>query len=121
MKTLNTLCMGLTAVLVTGCAPKPLYYWGSYQDQIHGAYVTPEKYPNDSQIEKLEADAVKANAANRPVPPGFHAQLGYLYALTGKKDNAQQQFELEKEQYPESGTYMDLLMQQLQPKTGVTQ
>jgi len=98
-----------------------MYYWGSYQDQIHGAYVTPEKYSNDSQIIKLEADVEKANAANKPVPPGFHAQLGYLYALTGKKDIAQVQFELEKEQYPESGTYMDLLMQQLQPKTGAVQ
>ena len=117
MKHLHHIALGLSITLLAGCAPKTgLYYWGGYEDQIHNLYVSPEKASPEMQAAKLEADIEKAKAQSKPLPPGFHAHLGYEYAISGKKDLAVQQLTMEKEQYPESAIYMDLLMKQLQPK-----
>jgi hypothetical protein len=55
----------------------------------------------------------KARSENRPVPPGFHAHLGYLYFQLGKLDQAQQELETEKAQFPESAVFMDRLLSNL--------
>ena len=52
----------------------------------------------------------RAKAKNKPVPPGLHAQLGLLYVDTSRPDLAFQQFNAEKNQFPESAAYMDFLM-----------
>lgn len=106
----------LIASFITGCAaPKPsLYQWGSYQNQVYAMYSDPGKVPVEKQIEELEADYQKARAANRPVPPGYHAHLGYLYFQSGKTDQAKQSFQTEKTLFPESSTYMDLVLKQAQ-------
>jgi hypothetical protein len=65
------------------------------------------------QIEKLERDYQKARAENKRVPPGFHAQLGYLYFQVGKLDAARQERETEKAEFPESAVFIDRLMANL--------
>jgi hypothetical protein len=45
--------------------------------------------------------------------PGFHAHLGYLYFQTGKLDQARQEFETEKAEFPESAVFMDRLLSNL--------
>jgi len=71
------------------------------------------KVPFETQIEKLEADYQKARAGTKPVPPGYHAHLGYLYFSVGKKDQALQSFTTEKALFPESAQYMDRLIARL--------
>jgi hypothetical protein len=101
----------LALVAGTGCAPQPtLYHWGAYEELIYESYAKPGATPPEKQIEKLEADYQKARSADKRVPPGWHAHLGYLYFQTGKLDQAQQQFETEKAQFPESTVYMDRLL-----------
>ncbi len=117
MKSLSIVALGLCTALLTGCvAQHSLYYWGGYEDQIHTMYYAPDKAASELQVINLEAMMEKAKAAGKPLPPGFHAHLGYEYALSGKKDQAYEQFMLEKQQYPESTVYMDLLIKQLKPK-----
>jgi hypothetical protein len=105
----------LLGVLATGCAPT-IYSWGHYEDLIYVSYAAPGKLPAEAQIEKLEADYQKARAANKPVPPGFHAHLGNLYYQVGKADQARQEFETEKAQFPESAVFMDRLIASLNKK-----
>jgi hypothetical protein len=69
--------------------------------------------PPERQIELLERDYQQARAANRPVPPGFHAHLGYLYYSIGRADQARQEFETEKANFPESAVLMDRLLARL--------
>ncbi len=96
--------------LLAGCSTPPNYSWGHYEDLIYTAYRTPDKATAEKQLEVLEADYQKARSANRPVPPGWHAYVGYLYFDLGKTDEARREFETEKAQYPESAVFMDRLL-----------
>ena len=102
----------LAAAMLAGCAPKhpQLYQWGSYETQIYVLYSDPGRAPIEKQLQHLERDYQKARAANRPVPPGYHAHVGYLYFQLGKADQALQSFETEKAIFPESTVYMDRLI-----------
>lgn len=102
----------LVALLASGCATqdKGLYQWGSYENQIYAMYAEGGKSSPLEQIAALEQDLEKARAANRPLPPGFQAHLGYLYFQTGKLDQAIAAFETEKQRFPESRPYMDRLI-----------
>ncbi|WP_045739058.1 DUF4810 domain-containing protein [Xanthomonas sp. MUS 060] len=102
--------LGVCALLtLVGCAHQSasLYQWGSYQDQVYSHFKggSPEQ-----QIQALEKDLQVMKAANRRPPPGLQAHLGMLYAETGNDAKAQQYLLAEKAQYPESTTYIDLLM-----------
>ena len=101
----------MAAALLAGCAPKApktLYYWGDYQQQLY-SYYQKDSDPQ-KQIDALNLDVEKARAANQPVAPGLHAQLGLLYAKTGDTNKAFGQFATEKQLFPEAGPYMDFLM-----------
>lgn len=106
----------LLAVMAAGCAQPTIYSWGHYEDLIYVSYAKPGKLPPEGQIEKLEADYQKARSQNKPVPPGFHAHLGNLYYQVGKTDQARQEFETEKTQFPESTVFMDRLIASLNKK-----
>ena len=99
--------------LLAGCAKPTLYSWGQYEELIYVTYTAPGKAAPEMQIEKLEQDYQKARAANKRVPPGWHAYLGYLYFQIGKVDAAQREFETEKAEFPESAVFVDRLLTNL--------
>lgn len=100
----------VSLLVLAGCAsaPQPLYHWEGYQQQVYERFESSSS--TEEQIAVLEASVQHARAADRPLPPGFHAHLGMLYADIGKLDQVRQQFETEKSLYPESTTYMDFLL-----------
>lgn len=106
---------GLVVVLVmlTGCAAPTLYSWGQYEAVVYATYAKPGAVPPERQIEVLEQDYQKARSENKPVPPGFHAHLGYLYYQIGRLDEARREFETEKARFPESAVFMDRLLTRL--------
>ena len=93
-----------------------VYYWGHYEELVYVTYAKPGKLPPEAQVLKMEEDLQKAASANKPVPPGFHAYLGYLDYQMGKTDLARQEFEKEKVQFPESTVFMDRMMTNLVTK-----
>ncbi len=101
--------------LVTGCAskPTPIYAWGSYEQLIYSAYAEPGSVALEEQINVLEDERNQAVAAGLPLPPGWHAHLGYLYVLSGRLDLAHDAFVEEKGLYPESVVFMDRLLANL--------
>jgi hypothetical protein len=103
-------------VLVAGCQSPTVYYWGHYEELAYVTYAKPGKLPPEAQVLKMEEDLQKAASANKPVPPGFHAYLGYLDYQMGKTDLARQEFEKEKIQFPESTVFMDRMMTNLVTK-----
>ena len=107
---LKLLLLPLAVMLFTGCRSPDIYYWGHYEDVIYGMYAHPDKVPPEVQVQLMEQDEHKAVSANKPLPPGFHAHLGYAYYQLGKLDLARQEFEAEKQQFPESAVFMDRLL-----------
>jgi len=111
---MNLLWLPLTAAgaLLTGCAVKnatpPLYQWDAYQPQVY-EYFKAETTPQQ-QIDALEKALQEIRANGNKPPPGFHAQLGMLYANVGNGGLAQQEFQAEEQAFPESSTYMDFLL-----------
>lgn len=109
-------CLVLIAILTSGCASKQMYSWGHYEDTIYTSYSAPDKMPVERQVEILEADYQKARASDKPVPPGWHAHLGYLYYMLGKPEQAKQEFQTEKASFPESGVFIDRMLSNLEKK-----
>jgi len=103
-------------ILLPACAAPTTYQWGHYEGVVYATYAAPDRVPPERQIELLEQDYQKARAANKPVPPGFHAHLGYLYYQIGRADQARQEFETEKARFPESAAFMDRLLTNLSAK-----
>ncbi|MCY1279005.1 hypothetical protein D9M68_264850 [compost metagenome] len=103
----------LGIALLSGCAaPQTLYQWEGYQPAVSQYFKGESK---EAQVEMLERDLQKIEAANGKAPPGYHAQLGLLYLSLGKDDQMVQQFNTEKTLFPESATYMDFLLKNAQP------
>jgi hypothetical protein len=100
-------------VVAAGCAQPTLYSWGQYEELIYRSYAAPGAVAPEMQIERLEADYQRARSENKPVPPGFHAHLGFLYFQLGKLDQAKQELETEKAQFPESAVFIDRLLANL--------
>jgi hypothetical protein len=100
-------------VLLTGCRSPDIYYWGRYENLVYGMYVKPDKFPAELQARTMEEDLHKAASAHKPVPPGFHAHLGYLYFQMGKTEQARLELMAEKNQFPESAVFMDRMLANL--------
>lgn len=116
MRAKHTLPLLVVVVLLAGCTSQSIYSWGRYQSLVYGMYIMPDKATPQLQVERMEEDYQKARSANKPVPPGFHAHLGYLYYQLGKADQARQEFETEKAQFPESAVFMDRMLANLAKK-----
>jgi hypothetical protein len=96
------------AFALTGCrtAPKTVYQWEGYQPQVYQHF---KGESPDQQIAVLEKGLQAISASGATPPPGYHAHLGMLYAMTGKQDQMLAQFDDEKKLFPESAVYMDFL------------
>lgn len=104
----------LLSMFLGGCATQPsLYSWGRYENVVYDVYNEPGKTSPEKEIEQMERDYQEARSRNKPVHPGFHAHLGYLYYQVGKTGAAKEQFETEKARFPESAVFMDRLLARL--------
>ncbi len=107
----------LSAGVLVGCAQPvpPLYQWGSYEGQVYAMYIEPGKAAPEDQLIRLEADLQRARSAQKALPPGFHAHMGYLYFQLGKLDQAVGSLRTEAVLFPESKAYMDRLIARITP------
>ena len=101
-------------MLFAGCATRPtLYSWGNYEDVIYASYLSKSDFPAEKQIAILEQDYQVARSQNKRMPPGWHAQLGYLYYEIGKTDQAEKELMTEKTEFPEATAFVDRLLHNL--------
>ena len=106
--------LAVGGLLGSGCAQDPeIYRWGVYDDVVYDMYARPGAADPYTQIVKLSEDLARTHAEGRRVPPGVHAHLGYMYYLSGDAAAAVQEFEAERELFPESTTFVDGILQRL--------
>lgn len=98
------------ALLLSACATTQpqIYHWGDFTTQQYG-YLKGEKSPEEG-IQRLEKVIEEAKAKGKPLPPGLQAHLGLLYGQTGRIDRFEYYLLAERQQFPESATYVDFLM-----------
>lgn len=106
-------CMRLLVIassmaVISGCAsaPKPLYTWNGFAEQQYKVLKQEADSP-DNQIRMMRSSADAARGSGLALPPGFRAHLGMLYLQTGNAGAAVSLWEAEKKSFPESGPYMD--------------
>ena len=63
-----------------------------------------------AQIEQLEAQLQKGEAAGAASPPGLHGHLALLYSKLGDEANAVKHLEAERSLFPESANYINFLL-----------
>lgn len=97
----------LVAVPLTACQGTSLYEWGGYEASVYEVTRSAGEVDVAAEIERLTQVVVRSRERDKPVPPGLHAHLGYLYSLSGDLDSAVAAFESEKEQYPEATVFVD--------------
>ena len=108
---LSLLIAALAAL--SACAPKSIYSWGRYEELVFEMYMKPGQADPGTQVAKLTEDIGKAQAEGKPVPPGVHAHLGYVYYQQENVAGAQQEFQIEKKLFPESSAFIDGVLQRM--------
>ena len=97
-------------MLIVGCEPPAMYYWGNYSDTLY-------KYKKNLTPEMLEKHKIelktivnKSDNLGLRTPPGVNAEYGYLLLLEGNTSEAIPYLEKEKSLYPESTKFIDDLI-----------
>lgn len=98
-------------LICTGCAPRKMYYWGNYEDELDTYYKSP-RAPEDHQryMENLSRIIEESKTSGLIVPPGIFADYGYGLYQSGHYEDAIQSFEKEKSNWPEAVPLMDRMI-----------
>ncbi|AEF98480.1 hypothetical protein Metme_0023 [Methylomonas methanica MC09] len=111
----TTICFKslMLAVMLTGCVPPGLYYWGDYETSLFERYVENNPQHTDAYLTKT---LIEAEKQHRKVPPGVYADYGFLLYTRGDKAGAIENFQKERALYPESLALMNKLIERIQQK-----
>lgn len=109
----NKISYLLLIMLIVGCVPPTMYYWGDYSNTLYKYKkdVTPEIL--DKHKTELMNIISKSNELSLRVPPGINAELGYIFLLQEQNDQAILYLEKEKLTYPESTRFIDDLLKNI--------
>ncbi len=101
------------AILLTlsGCTPQGLYYWGDYETSLYERYVDNNGQHIDAYLRNTMTEAEQHQ---QRVPPGVHADYGFLLYTRGDKTGAISYFQKERALYPESTALMNKLIDKIQ-------
>ncbi len=102
------------ALSVSACAPTKQFYWGSYEDSLYSRQQHAGAEGEAKAVTQLLAVINEAQAANKKVGPGIHADYGYLLFKQGKADEAIAELQKEAELYPESKSLMETMVSRIQ-------
>ncbi|HET8695121.1 MAG TPA: DUF4810 domain-containing protein [Aquabacterium sp.] len=117
IRPLSAAALAALCLASAGCAnrSRPLYEWGSYQQQVYEHFKSTSTGPEE-QLIALQKDLEEIRSDGMSPPPGFYAHMGMLYASIGQDDKAMQAFDNEKSLFPESAKYLDFLMSKAKNK-----
>tara|TARA_B110000503_G_C7027442_1_gene362502 strand:+ start:538 stop:891 length:354 start_codon:yes stop_codon:yes gene_type:complete len=113
MKLYSILIMTLV-IFIGGCAtPNTGYYWENYSGTLYNYKKNPNENTKQKHIKELEKIIQKAASKGSRVPPGIHAELGYMLAKQGNKSTAIEHFQKEAITYPESKNFIERIYMML--------
>ena len=102
-------------VLAVGCASTDdLYRWGEYETLLASSAEMAGGADPAAQLQRVAADVAQTEATGGRVPPGVHAQLGFLYAREGDREAARLHLLRERALFPESSVFVDSILSRLE-------
>lgn len=102
-------------IFIAGCAtPNTGYYWENYSGTLYNYKKNPDDKTMDKHMAMLQKIINKNESKGARVPPGIHAELGYLFAKKGEKALAAEQFQKEMTVYPESKNFIERIYKMLE-------
>jgi hypothetical protein len=110
---MNARHVSLIALPVAGCATESgLYRWDGYDRKLFSYYQKPET-AEDFRIQ-METSVQEAEKIGLRIAPGICAEIGTLYLQKGDKASAVLWYKKERNAWPESYSFMDALITNLQ-------
>lgn len=100
----------LLVLSLAGCKKQGIFYWGDYSKTYYDEMKKPCEDTSAAHLKTLETIIEQSRVKNLAVPPGVHAEYGFIMLKAGKTDVAIANFEQEKARYPESRVLMDRLI-----------
>jgi len=106
--------IGLVAaamVALAGCTTvtEAGYYWGDYSKTLYKYTKAPSEQTLAEHSAELERIIEESNKRGLHVPPGIHAELGYIKSRQGYDAVAMAHYQSEMQQYPESRPFLERL------------
>ena len=97
---------------LSGCATvtEAGYYWGKYSSTLYNYTKNPSDETLAAHVEELEDIITESAERELRVPPGVHAELGYIRARQGDDTTAMAHYESEMALYPESRLFLERLV-----------
>jgi hypothetical protein len=105
------LLVAVASTALGGCATvtEAGYYWGDYSKTLYKYTKAPTEQTLAEHTVELERIIEESNKRDLRVPPGIHAELGYIKARTGNAALATAHYESEMQLYPESRLFLERL------------
>jgi len=107
-----TSCLVASLFFLGGCAATVTeagYYWGDYSQTLYKYTKDPNETTLAAHVEELEDIISTSDEKGLKVPPGIHAELGYIKAREGNDALAMGHYEKEMSLYPESRLFLERL------------
>ena len=107
--------LAMFVIFKAGCAtPNTGYYWENYSGTLYNYKKNPDDKTMDKHMVMLQNIINKNESKGARVPPGIHAELGYMFAKKGENALAAEQFQKEMKVYPESKNFIERIYQMLE-------
>ena len=101
------LCVFCVAVAALAACGTPMLYHDGYEDSLQRLYVKASAPEAEARLRQI----ILSPEATRRVPPGVHAEYGFLLFQRGDYAGAIENFEKERRAFPESATLMARLIE----------
>ena len=112
MKRITTILAVAAVLSLSGCATvtEAGYYWGDYSSTLYKYTKDPTDETLAEHIETLDEIINESAERDLRVPPGVHAELGYIRARQGDDAASKAHYESEMSLYPESRLFLERLV-----------
>ena len=104
----------LTVLVLTGCGSPLIYRWSGCESSVAALYADADEQSLAKQVAALSRQVETSRRTGQNVPPGMLAHLGYVCYLRGDKKAAARYFQAEKQAFPESARFIDVMLEQIQ-------
>ncbi|MCD8237406.1 MAG: DUF4810 domain-containing protein [Prevotellaceae bacterium] len=113
---MNKIFLAIATVLtLASCvSTKTLYSWYDYEDTVYEYNKEPTDKNKEAMMKTLLKMSERQKGTRGSVPPGFYAEYGYTIYKSGKKEEGIKLLKEEIRLYPESKTYIERIINQLE-------